>query len=427
MKRLLALTVALALGAGMLFGCSKGDSSSSSASSSAVEVEAMDLTGVTDPYLATTGLTGDTVVATVGPYEITAGELLYWLNYNINYTLQEYSYYGLSEIDWDADDDGDGQTNGQYILETALKLAAYYRLLPELGAAVGLTEDQELAADLKEDYTNIEEWLGDAELAQHYFWLQMLTPELYQQLYMAGDMDTQLRTYYYGPDGEEYPTDAEVAAYAQDDLGYYRAKHILLLTKDMEQTVVNEDGTYSYASLSDDVIAEKRATAEDLLAQLRASNDPVTLFDTLMNEYSEDSGLSSNPDGYTAYKGQMVSEFEEAALALKDGEISDVVESDYGYHIILRLPLDLEDFRTSLVMEKMQARSDQWLEEYGIQTNDAYDKIDPAAFWAKAESLQQGAYEEILAALEAMEAAEAEETETTDGDVSAEAASSSQG
>ena len=97
LKRTLAFGLALALGASLLSGCSKGDSASSSADTSSssssssadssTQVEPMDLTGVTDPYLATAGLSGDTVVATVGDHEITAANLLYWLNYNITYTL----------------------------------------------------------------------------------------------------------------------------------------------------------------------------------------------------------------------------------------------------------------------------------------------------------------------------------------------------
>lgn len=115
----------------------------------------------------------------------------------------------------------------------------------------------------------------------------------------------------------------------------YRAKHILLLTKDM---TTNQP-------LDEAVIAEKKATADDLLAQLRASSAPLELFDQLMNEYSEDTGLATNPDGYTTQPGAMVSEFEDTALALEVGEISDVVESVYGYHIILRLAVNEGDFR----------------------------------------------------------------------------------
>ena len=190
-------------------------------------------------------------------------------------------------------------------------------------------------------------------------------------------------------------------SYAQDELGVYRAKHILLLTKDMSQTVTNEDGTTGYAPLDEATIAEKKALADDLLAQLRAAEDPIALFDQLMNEYSEDTGLESNPDGYTTVKGQMVPAFEETALALKDGEISDVVESDYGYHIILRLPLDPADYRGSLITSRMQERSDQWLADEGVQTTDAYAQIDPPAFREKVESLQAAVYQEVQAAQEA--------------------------
>ena len=64
-KRLLSAALALTLGASLLTGCSKGADGSGSQSSSgdsSSDVQAMDLTDVTDPYLATAGVAGDTVV-----------------------------------------------------------------------------------------------------------------------------------------------------------------------------------------------------------------------------------------------------------------------------------------------------------------------------------------------------------------------------
>ena len=62
-------------------------------------------------------------------------------------------------------------------------------------------------------------------------------------------------------------------------------------------------------------------------------------FDELMAE-ADDPGMTNFPDGYIFTDDQMVQEFEDGARALADYEISDIVESSYGYHIILRLPLD---------------------------------------------------------------------------------------
>ena len=61
-----------------------------------------------------------------------------------------------------------------------------------------------------------------------------------------------------------------------------------------------------------------------------------------MNELSEDPGTTRYPEGYTYLPGTMVKEFEEAAASLEDYGISDVTETSYGYHILLRLPLDAD-------------------------------------------------------------------------------------
>jgi hypothetical protein len=82
---------------------------------------------------------------------------------------------------------------------------------------------------------------------------------------------------------------------------------------------------------------EKKKQAEDILQRAKNGED----FATLANQYSEDPG-NKNPKGeaqgglYTdVKKGAMVKPFEDAALALEPGQIApNVVESDFGYHII---------------------------------------------------------------------------------------------
>ena len=95
--------------------------------------------------------------------------------------------------------------------------------------------------------------------------------------------------------------------------------------------------------LSDEEVAKKREEAEGLLKRAKDGED----FDKLVEEYSEDPGSKSQPDGYYLGKGfilgsqgSMVSEFEEASLALKVGEVSDIVETTYGFHIIKRYEND---------------------------------------------------------------------------------------
>lgn len=77
--------------------------------------------------------------------------------------------------------------------------------------------------------------------------------------------------------------------------------------------------------------AKARGQAEEILKRARAGED----FGKLAEEYSTDPGSKTKGGdlGWFGH-GQMVKPFEEAAFALQPGQISDVVESDFGYHII---------------------------------------------------------------------------------------------
>jgi len=81
--------------------------------------------------------------------------------------------------------------------------------------------------------------------------------------------------------------------------------------------------------------AEKAAAkvkAEEILALVR--KNPAG-FAELAKQYSQDDGSAQNGGDLDYFgKGMMVKPFEEAAFKLKKGEISDLVKSDFGYHII---------------------------------------------------------------------------------------------
>ena len=78
--------------------------------------------------------------------------------------------------------------------------------------------------------------------------------------------------------------------------------------------------------------AALKAKAEDVLKQARASGAD---FAALAKKYSQDPGSAVQGGSLGSFgRGAMVKAFEEAVFAMKPGEISNVVESEFGYHII---------------------------------------------------------------------------------------------
>ena len=85
------------------------------------------------------------------------------------------------------------------------------------------------------------------------------------------------------------------------------------------------------------ILVEDEETAQNIIKKLSTGSS----FDALSEEYNLDPGASNS--GYTFTVGEMVPEFEDASFALKENSYTQTpVKSAYGYHVIMRLPLDTD-------------------------------------------------------------------------------------
>jgi peptidyl-prolyl cis-trans isomerase D len=157
----------------------------------------------------------------------------------------------------------------------------------------------------------------------------------------------------------QVPDDQLRAAYERNKDHYrtperVKARHILFKTTGLPQAEVDK----------------VKAKAQDVLKQLKNGGD----FAALAKKYSEDPGSAQKGgDLDWVVRGQTVKNFETAAFSLKPNQISDLVTTEYGFHIIQVLdkqeaklqPFDevktqlAADMKKTAVFDKMQSSIDQ--------------------------------------------------------------------
>ena len=320
-------------------------------------------------------------VMTLDGKPVSWGDYFYLLSYEVrsidNYFNNLLLYYGM-ELDWADEAEGDGVSYAdvahEYALDALRQFAAIERFAEDNG--VELTED-DLAAIEQKKQENIASMTVDLpedtdEETRHAAFVEKLAEQNMSEAFY--DRVGRVRQLYeacfqqvYGPEGANMDEQAVIAYLTEK--GYISVNHILLSTQDLT----------TGEKLDEAAVAEKKALAESLARELQGISDPVELlkrFNELKTQYCEDTGKLAYPTGYTFTPGTMVEPFEKASQALEEYQVSDPVETDYGYHVILRLPLSGDGLLAPANTVK-SARATVAEEEYGQRLQAIQDALQP--------------------------------------------------
>lgn len=225
----------------------------------------------------------------------------------------------MKEYSWDTVDEETGKTYAEMAKENALNAALRQFVSLKKAEEFGVTLTDEEKAQVNSFADNNKTQYGDEYekvLISNGLKSHEQSIKMFESSQIIGNLT---RKFTEDPASVGVTDLSELADYAAADSA--TVKHILLVTTDEE----------TGEEMSDDKKAEVRAKAEEILARAKNGED----FDALVEEFNEDPGESD--EGYTFGPGEMVPEFETASFNLKIGEISDIVETSYGYHIIKRL------------------------------------------------------------------------------------------
>ena len=309
MKKIISATLALLMTVSVFTACSKKEEDKNDKQSN---------TAVTKFEEAKLG---DGIVATVNDMEISVEEFKFYLAQYCETLYSQNGMYEASKTEKEAfwANSGDKSMKESFYdsaLTGYVGLASMVNLAMEKGLSV---TDEEVTAELSAE--------GMSDAIEHYKTSYGITEDAIFEYMKKQMIYEKYAVEYIEKDERMEISDEDINKYFGEN--YIKAQHILKMTVNQE---TNEP-------LSEEEKNAVYKSAEEVLASVKKDGAD---FKAIMLEQSEDPGSQSQPDGYVFTEGEMVTEFYEGAKALKENEISDIIETSYGYHIIKRLPLDTD-------------------------------------------------------------------------------------
>ena len=291
-----------------------------------------------------------------------------------------------------------------YDAETAFEELVTLKVMAQKAADNGVTLSEEEVKTLDEQLGAMVEQYGGKEAFEQILSSAALTYDQYKNIITLSETVTKFN-------GEAvnlglFTEATEEEAKAVYEGNFIKAKHILFSTMNAE----------TGEALSEEEAAAKKKLADETLAKIKAGEE----FEKFA-ELNEDPGSLQQPEGYVfavtanikdekilsaiqQVGYSMVPEFEKGAYELEVGAVSEVIPTNYGYHIIKRVEMTAEDYEgvkqniiNVLNNEKYLSEIENWKTEYKIKKN---EKIIA--------SINMEEYQQIMAEKEQENAANAE-------------------
>lgn len=237
----------------------------------------------------------DEILVTAGTFTVTAGEVIQSFFDQAGEKAQQ-----LKSVD--------PERLRTIVFQNAVQIGERKLLLDAAAAASSTVTDEEFAETLSRQYDQAGGEEGFLEmLTSNGLNIETIKKTMRENLVIQKYLETAVEL-------ESLVDEAEILeAYNSDTTASVR--HILLLTQ----------------GKSDEDKAEALKKMEGILARARGGED----FAALAAEFTEDPGSKDTGGLYENFgRGRMVKPFEDAAFSVPVGEISNIVETDYGYHIL---------------------------------------------------------------------------------------------
>lgn len=230
---------------------------------------------------------------------------------------------------------------------------------------LGLKLDEDVTAEIEKTMQGFITQYGSREALDEHLRSQGFTYEEFESQYYDEAKKQAVILYYFGPESTENPVSREALREYYEEY-YTKVKHVFLSTKD------DEGNDFSNAKKEE--IGKK---AQEIYDKAIAGED----FEKLIDEYNEDPGMASNPDGYvfSSEDNSYTKVFHNAAFDMKAGEIR-LIQSNLGYHIMKKYSftddeLHSRDTEVTLIENMMSEESNKILEDLkeriGVEYNNS--------------------------------------------------------
>jgi len=305
---------------------------------------------------------GSTSLLTVDGNVITEDIMNYYVY--ISTSMLELYYEGA--LDYSAEiDEFDGQTLGEVVKKLAYEqiVEDYATLMLAREYNLAFTEDEEEA--VLDQVDQVIANIGPKSTYTEFLKTVNISDKTYRAMVYNQLLCQKVEAYLTADDGPLALTQEEIATATETYADQFvNVEYVLISSLDLET--------------GDELDSTTIAQNKELAKKVRTLALNGTDFHKLIDRYS-----NKSVDGYSAYveKGDsdIPSEFLSAAFDLEENEISPIINTDYGFYIIKRLPFD--DYFSTVVLEnarteKMSKARVDASERMSIVTSDAYNKYE---------------------------------------------------